>query len=556
MNDKEFLGYFDTLASTSTPDSLLFSSCNDLLSTLSSLEHSQPSKGNTVHSSPFGSEVSPDLDYTLKKIIRSLTTDNVELQMRFALALKELLSRFPAVMSTNFVDFLLKECDLKKTVKKSEKSHFLVAKMLGLEVLLRSRKIEESLFSYVIEILFADIAAFDAVQDFGLKIIADSLKTQRKEELRMKIKVVAQKFKGFFKPDQPSHYTIVFAIAKSTLQTLNSPDFPFKKALEKNVGDYANLVKLLVKSTEKFPKEPVFLEGVIESLQEAGVSWNSFFEFLLDELTNKAELTNNFDYKKAFIVLKLFYRFLKRKDFSIENLKDLKLAGLIGLWVRNLSVQNKVLRECSVKIEKKIVKIMKNCEKNKENREIIYDWVVLMKEKPVYKFLGSNEIAKVFFVDVLDEEMSEKYWKFLKKRLSSAEDSVNKIFILSEILHFTQLRIESLSEDRIKEILAAVFHETFEDKIRKIIEKSEEEKENADIKSEIAKTREKVFDFFHSLLSLVIKRNSSNFSQKKGLIWKGLGADSRPLLLAILSNCNQEHVEHFQVIFNKKSSYF
>jgi len=284
MNDKEFLGYFDNLASSSSPDPLLFSSCQDLLSTLLTLEHSHQIKPISSETSLFGSDITPDLDYTLKRLIRSLTTNDIELQMRFALALQELLTRFSHVKSSNFVDFLVKECDLKKTAKKSEKIHFLIAKMLGLQALMRARKLDESLFAYLIEILLEDIGNYEGIQDFGLKIIADSLKSQKKEDLKLKIKVISQKYKAFLKPDIPSHYIVVFAIAKSSIQALNTMDYPFRKVLEKHIGDYANLLKLLVKSTEKFPKEPLLLEGIIEFLENSSREtnvWTGFFEFLL-----------------------------------------------------------------------------------------------------------------------------------------------------------------------------------------------------------------------------------------------------------------------------------
>ena len=553
MNDKEFLSYFDILASSKSTDPILFSTSNDLLNTLLAIEHHPSNPAKLQKDSPFGPKISEDLNYALNRVIRSCTSCDLKVQFQFSLVLKEILLKFDAIKSENYMEFVLKECNVKNSVKKSETPHFLVAKFLCLNALIGSKRLEiESLYSNFFEILLNDMQNFPFMEEFGIRILETSFYDAYKEdkgknvkEIKQRIKIISSKFKGILKTENPNHLRLVITIYKASKELLNTSDFPFKKQLENCLLDYNKLLKILIKSCEKFPKEPSFIQGIIEYMHDyceiQGKSkeiWTKFWEYFVSELANNKENNSNFDFKKAFLVLCLMRRFLKQKNFQISDLRNILIPELIGLWLKNLNVQNASLKKISKKIEKKLFYLIKSAEKTVENREIILEFVLLMKEKTFYKFSGSNSLAVVFFKEVLLEDFIEKYWKNLKKRLLASDDLNMRLFLMSEILHFFEAKLNDLSEEKILEIVAVIFKELNEEKIKKIMLKNEEEsKEEGEIKQEVKKFQEKIYDHFYSLLNGVIKRNSVNFNEKKSMIWKGITQENKTFLVMILQAC-------------------
>lgn len=550
MNDKEFLSYFEHLASPSTPDKSITSSANSILQTLLALDHNPSATSKPLKPSAFGSHISEDLDYTLIRLIRGMTSQTLKVQFHFALVLKLLLQRFDVILNQNYLDFLLKECNNK--AQKSEIPHLIIAKHLGITSLIESRSLsDDTLLSFIFEIVINDIEKYPFIEELGVRVLEiafyDNYKDKTKRntsEIKTILKLVANKFKAVNKNDNPNHIRLLLTLSKAYKEFVNTVDFPFKKQLENCLLDYNKLLKLLIKSSEKFPKEPFFISSVVGYIHEYAETqgkkeiWTAFFDYFSKELTDHKEKSSNFDYKKAFLLLDLFKTFLKAEKFEIQML-NLIPDELVTLWLKNLNVQNETLRKISKKIEKILVKLIQKCEKTPENREEILTFVLHMKEGAYYKFSGANPFAKAFFQEVLTGDLIEKYWKFLKKKLSHAQETNYKLYLIGEILHFFEWKLEELQEEKLLEIISMVFKENDEAKIRKTIIKDEDEEI---VKQEITKFQEITFDYFYSLLNGVIKRNSEKFSKKKSVIWKGLTKDNRCLLFAILDNC-QKHVE-------------
>ena len=382
MKDPELLTFFDILASADTPTPVLLTKSSDLIQILFALEHNPQNLPKNQLNSPFGSKISEDLHYTLNKVIKGCTSSDLKVQFQFSLVLKGLLSRFEEIKSENYLDVVLKECSIKNSIKKSEIPHYLIAKFLCIFALILSRKIEsEQLYSYCFEILVNDMQSFPWIEDFAIKIIETSFYDIYKEnkgknlsEIRSKIKAIASKFKPILKSENSSHLKLLITISKASKELLNTTDFPFKKQLDNNLLDYNKLLKVLIKSTDKFPKEPLFIQGVVEYMEDyceiqgkAKEIWGKFWEFFVSEFANTKENSTNFDFKKCFLVLCLFKRFLKQKDLKFTNFRNILIPDLITLWLKNLNVQNENLKKMSKKIEKNLLLIIKNAEKTEEN---------------------------------------------------------------------------------------------------------------------------------------------------------------------------------------------
>lgn len=546
MNDKEFLSYFDGLNESKAQDSSLLEAIKSIIETLVSCEKETSSKKDiNKNSLVFGSPISPDLEYTLVKAIKSLCSSDVKVQFHYALLLTEILIKFESLKSQNILDLILKECNIKNSVSKGETSHFIIGKFMGLNALIQCRKIEnENLYTYFAEIILDDISKHPKFEEFGIKILENSLeKTKDKKLANMKIKVLCAKLKGTYSQEKFHFLKLLISIRNFARKTLKSSEFPLKKQMEQCLLDYNKLLHLLIQSLENFPQESYLIKGVIEFISdyideqgEGQEYWTSFFEYFIKELSQNEGGNTNFDYKKIFLLLALFRRCLKLKDFNVGKLKQTAFEKIVSIWLKNLNVQNETLRNLSRKIEKRIVNLFENCEKNNDNCKEILNFVCLMKNSTYYHFTSTSPIAKIFFETVLNEELIPVYWSFLKKKAHKATDIQSKLFLLSEILHFFSWKLTIMPEELLLEAVIFTFKEISEEKIIKLLETNEENDEEL-LEENTKKYYEKAYDYFYSLLNELGKRPSKQFEKRKSAVWKGMSHENIPLLCIILEKC-------------------
>ena len=82
--------------------------------------------------------------------------------------------------------------------------------------------------------------------------------------------------------------------------------------MDNNLLDYNKLLKVLIKSTDKFPKEPLFIQGVVEYMEDyceiqgkAKEIWGKFWEFFVSEFalrkTLQISILRNFSWFYAYL---------------------------------------------------------------------------------------------------------------------------------------------------------------------------------------------------------------------------------------------------------------
>ena len=136
MNDKEFLTYFETLSKGDVKAQVEAS--EKIVKTLMALTHAPASSttGNQQKTKPSktfgkaGSHLLPDVDYTLKRLIQGTTTETLGIQVAFAIPLRSILQNFEEIDIVKYINSVAEECNVKNAVKKSERNHFILAKIL------------------------------------------------------------------------------------------------------------------------------------------------------------------------------------------------------------------------------------------------------------------------------------------------------------------------------------------------------------------------------------------------------------------------------------------
>lgn len=579
MNDRDFLEYFEKLNKNPLPKPELFSIVSSLTNTLLISSHSQPTPIKPpTKPSIFGPGVPEDVEYSLKRAVKALCTTDFQLQARYSLVLQNFLRHFP-VKTDKFMDFLLKECNVSNAIRKSETSHYVFASLLGFSALDQARKLDdEASFRVFLEKMLEIAEKYTSFRETVAQILENSLLSQENatKALKTRFRAISQRIKGEPFENSVFHINLLVSLQKAAKIAPKLEDFPLKSQLHANLLDYSRVLRLLLSSLEVFPRESCIIRSVIDFTDlyirenhKTEEHWSGFFEYFSKELAQSGQ-TRAFDYKKAFLLLSLLYRYLKKPGFSAIALKNVAKEPLVSLWLRNLFVQNEVLRKISRKIERRVTQIFENAGNCLENREACVEFVEKMKKSLNYHFTGSCALAQAFFQHVIAEDQSfiESYWKILKKKLQKSESLQEKLYIVSEIVHFFERKQGNIKENLLLEGILSVFKEISREKIRKLLENEENfealEENSMNFEKEAEKFEEKLYDSFYSLLGEVNKRPSSNFSKEKAAIWKGLSEKNEILLSLVLKECEktQKNVVFlsffidFSMFFQEKSGIY
>lgn len=558
MNDRDFLEYFEKLNKSQLPQPELISTVSSLTKTLLLSSHSQETQQFSAKTSQkptktavFGPSVSEDLEYSLKRTVKALCTADFELQSRYALVLQSLLQHF-AVKTEIFIEFLLKECNVSNAIKKSETSHYVFAAILGFSALDLAKKLEnEESFQVFLEKMFEFAEKFPSFRETIAETLENSLFSQETapKVQKLRARAISSKIKKNFQETSVFHINLLVSLQKVAT---NLSDFPLKSQLHAILLDYSRVLRLFLSSLEVFPRESRIIRSVISFTDlyirencKTEEHWSAFFEYFSKELGQFSAESRAFDHKKAFLLLSLLYRFLKKPGFSAVSLRNVAQEPLVSLWLRNLFVQNEVSRRISRKIEKRVAEIFENAGNSAEEREACLVFAEKMKKTVNYHFSGTCALAQTFFKRIIaeDESFIEKYWKMLKKKLQKAENLQEKLFICSEIAHFFEKKLQVMRESLVIEGVVSVFKETSREKVRKLIENEENfeafEENEGNFEKEEEKFLEKLFDCFYSLLLEVSRRPSTSFLKEKTAIWKGLSENNEILLSLALKECEK-----------------
>jgi len=91
----------------------------------------------------FGPNAFPDLDYSIKRLVSGLGSDSAECKEGYFLALVLIIKQFWSLISKeNLIKHIVEETLNSKALKKSEKSHFAVGRLLSFNAIVEAMPIE------------------------------------------------------------------------------------------------------------------------------------------------------------------------------------------------------------------------------------------------------------------------------------------------------------------------------------------------------------------------------------------------------------------------------
>ena len=156
MEDKDFLGYFGKLGSPSTLAETKVAS-NKIVNTLLALEtvagrkasHDSSSKAleqaeqaikKKYQTGDLGEKVSADLNYTLKRLIRGLYSENHNVKQGYFLTTVLVLSRFKNVIDIDkYLKHVFNETKVSKGMKSSEQNNMTLGRMMCMSACIEAK---------------------------------------------------------------------------------------------------------------------------------------------------------------------------------------------------------------------------------------------------------------------------------------------------------------------------------------------------------------------------------------------------------------------------------
>ena len=556
MNDIDFLSYFSVLSSSDSQIPDLKKASEDILKSLLASNHN--SDAILILTPLSEKKINEDIDYTIKKIIGLLTSETTKTQFNFTPTLTLILTKFEEIDVEKYLSFIGKECSIKNAVKKSENKHFHLGKVLAIHSLILTNRIDKhernmEIFNNIIDILEETLKEEPSLEEIVVKSL-EALICKNSSVAKQKTKTIISRFKSQFKQNNVNFIYLFLVIYR------NHPnEFPFKSQLENLILNYSNLLPILNKTSDFFPRESLLFKEVIDFLwkysqdkEDSILFWQGFWDFFVKELVIGQDIETtklHSDYKKFFILLSLLRNLLKNKDFSTLSLEFIINKELLALWFRNLNVLNVNLKNLALKIQNRLVKIFKKIEKNEENREVLIRFIKAMKEKSLYKFSPKSPLAEIFFEEILiTKEEIQGYSKFLLKKAKASSNIKEKIFFISEIMQLIERKVNNFPEESLLEASYFVYMQTNSKKISLMLTQNQEELDDLneqDNTKDIKKYKKLIFENFFSIVNSLCKRNSSNFSGKKNAIWKGLSENNDVLIFRLVEKIfeKEEKVE-------------
>lgn len=160
MQDRDFLGYFSQLGSPSTTDikhaagsivaTLVASSTTTAKRRASSVDENDPKQKNLAKlqkkylTGDLGEGMSADLNYTLKRVVNGLLSDNHTVKRGYFLAASSVLARFKKQIDpVKLLAFIREEAKLSKTMKNPEVHALVIGHMMNLTAMVEAQVFQQ-----------------------------------------------------------------------------------------------------------------------------------------------------------------------------------------------------------------------------------------------------------------------------------------------------------------------------------------------------------------------------------------------------------------------------
>ncbi|KAL4446059.1 hypothetical protein ABPG74_011051 [Tetrahymena malaccensis] len=593
MDDKEFLGYFEALSKKPINQSIkqsVLDSIDKIVKTLQAVSHTksvsniqQDKASNQAASagfvSLFGEKIIEDVDYAIKRCVRGGgQSKEAYIQMHYCLALKNILEKFGSSINIkSLIEYIVEQVSKKNALSKSEVKHFSMGRLALFKCIIISEIIEkhcenaQQIYDLIYQQLESEMSLFPQnVLDICENIFQQKLHQKHKAKLY---------FNHILKNELKNHTGVslrALVIGHFAHKMNNNATFAQQSYLDDKINSIKNLKNILNDLKDHYPQEHTATNSLIaylRSIYKKESQWTDFWKNILKEFclasdedeqeeqqqeekgknkqkknkneNNEEENSSNnnktVNYRNYFVAINLFRRFIKSKDFSINDFKCIAIEELLHLWIRHFQVKNEQMRNLSTKTEKSFSKLLSkfnNENLNKEERKSILDVFYLLRAKTTLKFTPKMSLAKTIYSFMNQQEASE-FLNFLKKQMHKSTNFINEyVFYLNEMYVFAEFQFSknpNTFENEFYEICYHLFESTTNTKLSLLYSKQNDEvKGEITEKSFIQKYSELITQLFNSLLSSTLKIPSLNFKDQKSYIWRGLNSKNEFWIFNIL----------------------
>lgn len=153
MEDKDFLGYFNLLGPPASLEQVK-SAAGKIVNTLVAITSNQQRRGSTDQAhedaekalkskyatGDLGEKVSADLNYTLKRLVRGLYSENHQVKQGFFLASVLVLTKFKALIDfEKYLKHVFAETKISSAMKSSETNNMALGRMMCMSACIEAR---------------------------------------------------------------------------------------------------------------------------------------------------------------------------------------------------------------------------------------------------------------------------------------------------------------------------------------------------------------------------------------------------------------------------------
>ena len=463
MEDKDFLSYFDKLGQfAKDKDATIIENTEKILTTLLTVEHQAPTKTDE-YNSELGHLVSEDLEYAVSRLLRGTTSDAFSSKLAFGTPLVGVLKTFKHIQPEKYIAYTDKTTDRNDAFTKGERSHYMSSRLLSIYALIVSGRIDQlpnsmDVYSTLYSSFAQNIKEMPWCGQQVLYAIETSIEKAHDAKVALKrVNVAIKTFKGPLKSAasnvQPDFFGLLAYLARKQIELEAADKQSALHDVMRNItGDSKLIVKLFEGAMEIYPEKHISLRYLAEYVnkvmnpKEQEAFWAKISVIVKDDtLTGKDKKPRHQLY---FTALALFKYWVKSPLLSNKVFLEVMKSEVFQIWMKQLKVLNKPLRNEAKRIEKhlssKIVNILKET-----GKMTTLEFLLMIKENRGYMFDLKNPMAKAL-LETLSEEESVLYLNKLIEGFQQEKESYQ--FYMSELLVLFEMNYKQISDKNVLKI--------------------------------------------------------------------------------------------------------
>jgi len=488
MEDKDFLSYFWKISQYPNKE-LKFTAARNIVQTLLTLESIKQSGNRKLSgdnlatkttilqkytNNDYGENISPDLNYTLSRLIKGMTSENNAAKEGFFITFSLLIARFPFINPMSLLKTIVRETSLKQAGGKHEVKCIKTGRVLLLSVigkLVMTYKDKEEYIAEYTKVLLEFYKNNAWLQELIGKTLFDFIEVIREQpKLLEKLVRVLGDYMGIGKdyklPQFMANNTsliIFFAIKRiQKLLGKKSCAFLLRDTTKNEVKAFLGSAKIDSLVLDKYAD---FLVNSKKANDKLVYLWK---EIILPKLKNE-ELAEHF---KCISFLFLSKIFTAKKRIKLDTISQLLSDGYCKIWAKAIhSSEKSITRLMATEVEREFQEFIKSEPDSDYKATTALNYLEgMFGPDPQQHFTPTrHSVLYKILVMSLKEEHIKAYLNFLKSKKYEKKGMNDKETSLYPFTQFTSLLNISdvLTEELVKKQLTYLTNKIIKDKGKK-----------------------------------------------------------------------------------------